>query len=803
MLSTYLRHTIRRLVKDRQFSLLNAIGLSTGLACALLIYLWVSDEYSVDKWNANDSRLYQVLKSTPTGDGAIWTHESTQGLLARSMAHELPEVEYAVSFRQQEVGVVTVGDKHLKATPAFADRDFFHIFTYSLIEGNPGDPLADPRGVLLSDKLAEKLFHTTTGLVGNPIDFRDGDDAHEFTGLYKVAGVYKSSPANATQQFDLLFSYDLFWTQEADQLKDWGSNGESTYLLLKPGTDIAQFEKKVRFFTQEKIRSIYKGDERKYMLHWEGELLAQRFSDRYLHGQYVNGVPSGGRIAYVQLFSIIAIFILVIACINFMNLSTARGTQRAREVGVKKAVGASRGLLILQFLGESLLLAFASLLIAVLITLLLLPALNSITGKDISLQFGAQLMIAAASIAFFTGMVSGSYPALFLSGFRPALVLKTNVMLSTGAAGIRKALVVFQFAIAVTLILGVLVVYRQMQLIRTTDLGYDRENVLRIDNEGYLKNNLAPFLTEVRRLPGVISASDGDGDFLGHSSHSGSGIGWEGKDPNLSMEYYGNDIDYDFFPTLGMKMAAGRPFMRGYPDSNSVIFNQSAIAAMGLKDPVGKTVTLWGHPKQIVGVVMDYHFESLYKKVGPAFLTWHQNDQFTYVRIKPGKEAETIGAIKSLFNRYNKGLDFTYSFLDDDYNSLYVSEQRVAVLSRYFSGMAILISCLGLFGLAAFTAQRRQKEIGIRKVLGASVSRVALLLSADLLRLVVIAIIIAFPLAWWGAHTWLHSFAYRVSPGAGLFGITAVAVIAITLLTIGWQTVGAALANPVKALRSE
>jgi putative ABC transport system permease protein len=466
-------------------------------------------------------------------------------------------------------------------------------------------------------------------------------------------------------------------------------------------------------------------------------------------------------------------------------------------------VGASRGSLILQFLGEALLLAFASLGVGVLITLLLLPALNGITGKDISLQFGAQLMIAAVSIAFFTGLVSGSYPALFLSGFRPALVLKSNVTLSTGAAGIRKALVVFQFAIAVTLILGVMVVYRQMQLIRTTDLGYDRENVVRIDNEGYLKNSLEPFLTEVRRLPGVISASDGDGDFLGHSSHSGSGIGWEGKDPNLSMEYYGNDIDYDFFPTLGMKMAAGRPFMRGYPDSNSVIFNQSAIAAMGLKDPVGKTVSLWGHPKQIVGVVMDYHFESLYKKVGPAFLTWHQNDQFTYVRIKPGNEAETIGAIKSLFNRYNKGLEFTYSFLDDDYNSLYASEQRVAVLSRYFSGMAILISCLGLLGLAAFTAQRRQKEIGIRKVLGASVSRVALLLSADLLRLVVIAIIIAFPLAWWGAHSWLQSFAYRVTPGAGLFGITAVAVIAITLLTIGWQTVKAAFANPVKALRSE
>jgi ABC-type antimicrobial peptide transport system permease subunit len=472
-------------------------------------------------------------------------------------------------------------------------------------------------------------------------------------------------------------------------------------------------------------------------------------------------------------------------------------------VGVKKVVGASRGSLVLQYLGESLMLAFASLLIAGLITITLLPALNGIAGKDIALQFGPRLVIAALSIAFMTGLVSGSYPAIFLSGFRPALVLKSNVTLSTGAVGIRKALVVFQFAIAVTLILGVLVVYRQMRLIRTTDLGYNRENVLRINNEGYLINNLAPFLTEVRRLPGVVSASDGNGDFLGHASHSGSGIGWVGKDPNLGIEYNGNDIDYDFFPTLGLKMAQGRPFIRGYADSNSVIFNESAIAAMGLKDPVGRTVTLWGKPKQIVGIVKDYHFKTLYEKVGPAFLTWHDKNQYTYVRIKPGDPAETIGAIRGLYNRFNNGLEFTYAFLDDEYNALYASEQRVAVLSRYFAGMAILISCLGLFGLAAFTAQRRQKEIGIRKVLGASSGRVAVLLSADLLRLVAIAIVIAFPLAWWGAHAWLQGFAYRVSPGAGLFVLTAAAVIAITLVTIGWQTVKAAVANPVEALRAE
>lgn len=799
----FIRQTIRRLAKDRQFSLLNVVGLSAGLACSLLIYLWVRDEYSVDKWNANDSRLYQVLKSSPLGDGTLWTHESTQGLLARSMARELPEVEYAVSFRLDETSVVVVGDKHLKVKPAFADKDFFRIFSFPIIEGNHANPLSDPRGVLLSDRLAERLFHSTTGIVGKTISYTDGDKAGEFTGLYKVTGVYHSPPSNASLQFDLLFTYDLYWTREADNLNDWGSNGESTYLLLKPGTDIGDFEKKVRFFTQDKIRSLYKNDQQKYLLQWEGELYAQRFSDRYLHGRYVNGLPAGGRIEYVRLFSVIAIFVLIIACINFMNLSTAKATWRAKEVGVKKVVGASRASLVLQYMGESLLLAFAALLVAVLLTAIALPALNAITGKTLSLRFSPQMVTTSLSIALFTGLVSGSYPALFLSGFSPALVLKGNMVFSTGAAGIRKALVVFQFVIAATLIMGVLVIYRQMQLIRTTNLGYDRENVLRIGNEGYLKKDLSPFLNAVRKLPGVISASDGDGDFFGRSSHSGGGISWQGKDPNLGIEYYGNGIDYDFFPTLGLKMAEGRSFMRGYPDSNSVIFNQSAIAAMGIKNPVGKTVSLWGSPKTIVGVVRDYHFKTLYEKVGPAFLTWSDNGEFTYVRIRPGKVAETIASVKGLFNRYNNGLDFAYSFLDDDYNALYASEQRVAVLSRYFAGMAILISCLGLFGLAAFTAQRRQKEISIRKVLGASPGRMAALLSADLLRLVVIAIMIALPLGWWGAHTWLQSFAYRVSPGAGLFIMTAVAMVAITLLTVSFQMIRSATVNPVRMLRSQ
>jgi len=363
--------------------------------------------------------------------------------------------------------------------------------------------------------------------------------------------------------------------------------------------------------------------------------------------------------------------------------------------------------------------------------------------------------------------------------------------------------VVFQFTISVVLIVSVLVVYQQMQLIQTTNLGYNKDNILTFSNDGDLKKNLSPFLAEIKKLPGVVDATSETGNFLGMANHSGGGISWEGKDPNLGIEYYGNIVSDDFFETMGMQVVEGRALSNKFSDSNSVIFNQSAIAAMGLKNPIGKTVSLWGKNKQIVGVVKDYHYRSLYDKVGPSFIEYSPNNENTLVKIKAGTEQQTIARIKNAFSKYNHGLDFTYSFLDDDYNKLYASEQRVAVLSRYFAGVAILICCLGLFGLAAFTAQKRQKEIGIRKVVGASVSNVVMMLSNDFLKLVLIALLIAVPVSWWAANQWLQSFAYRINLNAGIFLITGAMLVAITLLTISFQTIKAAIANPVKSLRSE
>ena len=447
-----------------------------------------------------------------------------------------------------------------------------------------------------------------------------------------------------------------------------------------------------------------------------------------------------------------------------MNLSTAKASKRVKGSGNKKVIGASRRSLILQYMGESMLMAFLSLVIASLLVALLLPAFKEITGKEISLQFSSGLVFSIIGITLVTGLIAGSYPAIYLSGFKPAMVLKGKLNTSAGESWIRQGLVVFQFSISVILIVSVMVVYKQMKLIQTTNLGYNKDNIIRFSNEGRLRENLSGFISEIKNIPGVVNASGADGDLLGNAGHSGSGINWEGKNPNVGIEYYGVDVNYDFIETMGLKMAQGRAFSKNFgSDSSKVIFNESAIAAMGLKNPIGKTVSLWGQKKEIIGIVKDYHFESLYKKIGPAFLTYSQNNSNLLVKIKAGAERETIPQIEQFYKKYNPGLTFDYKFLDDDYQALYSSEQRVAVLSRYFAGIAIIISCLGLFGLAAFTAQKRQKEIGIRKVVGASVSNIATMLSKDFLKLVLIALSIAIPLSWWAANQWLQSFAYRIT----------------------------------------
>ncbi len=790
----------RSFMRDRQFTVLNLLGLSTGLACTFLIYLWVSSELSVDNFHQNAKNLYQVMQNVPLNEGEVLTLGATPDNLAKALTDEMPEIKETVIIKAPDQddnpkGILSVNGAGIKAGELYVTPNFFSVFSYNLIKGDKDKLFPNNQSVLLSSAMATKLFNGTQNIIGKTVKWDRGNgQSQPLNGTYVIAGIFEAPPVNSSMQFDLVFPNALY----AEKIKhniNWLSSSESTYVVLKDGTNASAVNEKIKNFIRSKFKAGDGG------LKWAGTLFLQRYTDQYLYNHYENGAPVGGRIDYVKLFSIIAIFILVIACINFMNLSTAKASKRVKEVGIKKVVGASRNTLIYQYLSESMLMTILAVILAMLLVYLVLPEFKAITGKDLVLTLTPGLVGCIAVVTLITGLVSGSYPALYLSGFKPAAVLKGRLIASAGETVIRKGLVVFQFAISIILIVSVMVVYRQMKLVQTKNLGYNKDHIIHFVNDGKLQQNEQAFLRDVKNTGGVVNASDMEGDMLGNHS-GGGGIDWEGKTHRI--EFSGLYVDYNFMETMGLKMQEGRPFSAGFvSDTDAVIFNETAIAAMELKNPVGKIVKLWGRPEKIIGVVKDFHFESLYKKMSPFFLSYRKNTSNIMVKIKAGTEKETIARIGQLYKQYNPGLPFEYKFLDEDYQALYASEQRVATLSGYFAGMAIIISCLGLFGLAAFTAQKRQKEIGIRKVIGATVANVVMILSTDFLKLILVAVIIAFPVAWWAANQWLNSFAYRVTIGTDIFMIAGVATLLITVITISYQAIKAALMNPVKSLRSE
>ena len=798
MFSNYLKLAWRNLLKDRQFSLLNLLGLSVGLACALLIGLWIADEWSMEKYNPNDSRLYQVMRNDQQSDG-IHTGSYTPGILAKSLRAEFPEIEDASEVLPASWfwdpntpgGVISYKDKKLNSTPQLVDSNYFHLFSCPILEGDYRRLFADKQGIFITAALAEKLFGTTHDLIGKIVHF----EQYDFSGDYEIRGVFQQNPPNASEQPDLLFNFDLAY-ERRPSLKEWENSDPHTFVLVKPNTDLGALNRKLSQFILVK-RGGKPSDK------YPQSFLA-RFSDRYLYNRYENGIQAGGRIVYVRLFSIIAIFILIIACINFMNLSTARAAHRAKEVGIKKVVGAGRATLILQYLGESLLLSVVSLLLALALCELFLPVFNRITGKHLILQFSPLTIIALAAITLVTGLLAGSYPAFYLSAFRPVAVLKGTIKTSIGELWARKGLVVFQFALSIVFIAGVLIVYRQLSYIQSRDLGYNRDHVIEFSIPFKMDSNYivhaASFVSELNNIPGVVSAGSHSHNLLGDHGAIG-GLSWTGKDPGLDIEFANIEIGANFLQTMGIKLKAGRYFSPNM--QHELILNEAAIRAMGLENPVGTVVRFWGEDHEIVGVAADFNFESLYSPIKPAFFRCYPAANEIAVRVQPGTERRTIAAIRNAYMQFNPGMSFEYKYLDELYRNLYSTENRIGVLSRYFAGLAILISCLGLFGLAAFSASRRQKEIGIRKVIGASVSQLVYLMSKEFLWLIIIALAIAVPLAWVGMDYWLNGFAYRTHVTADLFWLTGGTVIVVTLLTISYQSISAAFANPVKSLRAE
>ncbi|HNP19224.1 MAG TPA: ABC transporter permease [Fulvivirga sp.] len=763
---------------------INLIGLTAGLACTLLIYLWVMDELNMDQFHAKNERLFRVMEHQQYADNIMSTW-STPGLLADGLKTEIPEIEYAVTTTWVNTSTLSVGDNSIKSDGFYVGPDFFNIFSYGLIKGDANQVLVDKKNIVISEKLANQLFNTTDDVVGKIVQFEHSKD-------FIVSGLFKGTPQNSSYQFDFVLPYEVF-RSENDWVNSWGNNGPNTMVTLIEGANEKEVSDKIAGFIKTKNENS------------NVTLFLRQYSDLYLYGRYKNGKQAGGRIEYVELFSLIAIFILVIACINFMNLSTARASRRMKEVGIKKAMGAKKGGLIAQYLSESLVISFFSLILSLLLVWSFLPQFNDITGKHIALELDWMSIMTLFGILIFTGLFAGSYPALYLSGFNTIRILKGEVRGSLGELWARRGLVVFQFTLSVILIVSVIAIYQQIKYVQGKNLGYNNENVISFGMEGKVEQNVETFLTELKRIPGVINVSTINHSLTGQQTNT-SGLNWEGKNPDDLILFENMRVNYGLLETLGMELKEGRDFRKDSPsDTTKIIFNEAAIRIMGLEDPIGKVIKLWDeYDMEIIGVVKDFNFQSLHTEVKPIFMlldppnTWN-----VMARIEAGKEKETIASLTKFYESFNPGFVLDYSFLDQNFQRQYAAEQRVATLSRYFAGIAILISCLGLFGLAAFTAERRIKEIGIRKALGSSATGIVMLLSGDFTKLVLLAIGIAMPISYYLLSMWLERFAFRIDLSTWLFVGAAFIALIVAWLAVGSQAIKAANINPSKCLRSE
>ncbi|MEL6923827.1 MAG: ABC transporter permease, partial [Bacteroidota bacterium] len=737
LLKHYLKMAFRNFRRHRSSFLINLTGLSTGLACALLISLWVVDELRMDQFHEKDDRLFKVMEHQKYTD-RIGTTSSTPGILSRTLRAEFPDFEHVITVMWRNR--FTLSKEHLNYhfNGHFVSPDFFHVFTFPLVIGDADEVLKERNACVLSVSAATKLFGSPEQAVGQIVELNHAEET-------MVTGIFEDPPGASSMKFDVVFNYDKFY-DENEWLHNWGSNSPPSFAILKEGAHATTVSAKIADFikTKEENSNV--------------TLFLKKFSDHYLYGRYENGKPDGGRIEYVRLFSMIAIFILLIACINFMNLSTARASRRAKEVGVKKAVGAERQNLIGQYLSESVMVAMLSLMVAMMIVWLFLPSFNELTDKQLTLDFKAPILAGFLGITLLTGLIAGSYPALYLSSFNPVTVLKGSIQSSWGELWARRGLVVFQFTLSIIFIVSVIVIYQQIKYVQEKSMGYDRENLMIFRADGAIDEKRSTFLQEARRIPGVKSISASSTDMLG-SRNNTSGLNWPGKDPDLRILFENVSVDYGLLETMGVELKEGRFFSEEFgADTSKIIFNEAAIAVMGLENPIGETIRLWDeHDLEIVGVVKDFHFQSMHNNVRPLFFRYQPDRGWNVLaRLEAGRESEAIEGIQAFYEKFNPGFPFDYQFMDQEYAELYAAEQRVSGLSRYFAGFAILISCLGLFGLAAFTADRKRKEIGIRKVLGASPLQIISLLTKDFTRLVFVAILIGLPLAWYFTSHWLE-----------------------------------------------
>jgi len=790
MLNNYFKIAWRVLLRKKTYSAINIIGLAFGLTCSLLFLLWSYDEIRVDSFHLHSDRLYSVYERV-YNDNEMKAAYFTQGLLAQELKTSIPEIEYACSFRMLDPVTFQVEDKIIKMEGACAGEDFFKMFSYKVLHGNMEKALSDPSNIAISQKMATTFFESPEKAIGQVIRFENRKN-------FRVSAVFENIPDNSSLKFEFLSSWE-WHLQEVRWLNRWIYRAPLTFILLRSDSKPIALESKIKNFVKPYLQESHSA--------FYIELGLQRFDKKYLYSTFNNGVPDGGRVEYVRLFSFAAIFILLIACINFMNLATARTLKRAKEIGVRKTIGAARSSLTTQFMMEAMFLVFLSAVISIVLVILLLPTFNEITNKHISLPFtNLWFWLIAFLVILSTGLVAGSYPALFLSSLNPIKALKGSVKFEQRVIYFRKALVTFQFILAIVIISAAIIVSRQVQYIYTKGLGYDKDNLIYIPLQGNMADKFQTFRQQAMNIDGITNVTRSV-QRPTHTWRHVYDLDWPGKNSDSRGVAVHNGIDYNFIESLDLKIIHGRNFSLDNPsDSTGYIVNEAALKMIGSKDPIGLPLSFFSNRGEIIGVVKDFHLTSFYSPIEPLVLFLFEdgtNEGYILVKVNPTKTNFVLSALEKIYKEMEPGFLFTYEFAEDHHFQLYKDEQVASTFSNYFAAIAIVISALGLFGLSMFTAEQRAKEIGVRKVLGASFSNIFFVLSKDFTILISIAVTIAIPCSYFIAQNWLSKYAYKIALDWLLLFLPVVILVVVTFITIAYQLIKAALVNPVNSLKSE
>jgi putative ABC transport system permease protein len=810
MFKNFLKVALRNLWKNKAFSAINIAGLSVGLAVCLLIILYVKDELSYDKYNAQSENIYRV-DADISFNGTQFISSVSPAPLVPTLKKDYPQIVQYTRLRNFGGILVKKDNQNIQDHNAvFADSTFFQVFSIPMIAGNRLTALNEPNSIVIDETTAKKYFNSID-VVGKTLYVDNSINC-------KITAVIKDFPKQS--HFHFSFIRPMRDTYHDDQA-DWLSNNYASFVLVRPGVTKTSLQNNVNAVINkylvkqlEQFLNMNANDLKNSGNHFIYPVMP--LTDIHLHSNKSYEFEVNGNITYVYIFSIIAIFILLIACVNFTNLSTARSANRAKEVGIRKVAGSSRFDLISQFLTESVLTSFFSLLLAIGIAALLLPLFNQLAAKQMSVWtlFSTWLLPVLIALIILVGCIAGSYPAFYLSSFQPVHVLKGSIAKGFKSSWLRSGLVVFQFFISISLIIGTIVIYNQLAYIRSREIGYNRDQVLVINNTGALDKKIKSFRQDMLNISGVQSATIA-GSLPTETSYNQNGwfkdASLDAKQVNIMTDFY---ADQNYIPTLGMQMTAGRNFSKEFlTDSSAVIINETAAKLLGFKNPLNETLyrpsgyesngKFSSKPFHIIGVVKDFNFSSMHDKVGPLVIELSENWGRIAMRINSKNIPALISEVENKWKSMDPGQPFSYTFLDADFNKIYTADQRTGKLFITFAIFAIFIACLGLFGLVTYAAEQRIKEIGVRKVLGASVGEIVTMVSKDFIKLVLIASVIAFPIAWWMMNMWLQSFAYRINISWWIFALAGLLTIAIAMITVSFQAIKAAMANPVKSLRTE